>query len=114
MLIDIHQLKLTSSTRSNYYKILHYYRETEEKTFSGQRDTCRRITERLNDITFWRNELATEFERMLTETHQLQDVRRAVEKANQDCDPPLQMAQECLYHREGRQGKLSLKWFVLD
>lgn len=82
------------------------FRETEEKTFSGQRDTCRRITERLNDITFWRNELATELERMLTETHQLQDVRRAVEKANQDCDPPLQMAQECLYHREGRQGTL--------
>ncbi|XP_065221213.1 tektin-3-like [Planococcus citri] len=79
-------------------------RETEEKTFSGQRDTCRRLSERLNDIMFWRNELATELERMLSEIHLLQDVRRALEKSNQDCDPPLHMAQECLYFREGRQG----------
>lgn len=55
---------------------------------------------------FWRNELATELERMLSEIHLLQDVRRSIEKANQDCDPPLHMAQECLYFREGRQGTL--------
>lgn len=84
--------------------ILLKYRETEEKTFSGQRDTCRRISERLNDITFWRNELATELERMLSETHLLQDVRRALERAKQDCESPLHIVQECLYHREGRQG----------
>ncbi|KAE8740082.1 hypothetical protein FOCC_FOCC014407 [Frankliniella occidentalis] len=36
--------------------------------------------------------------------HRLQDTRRALEKAIQDCEPPLHIAQENLYHREGRHG----------
>ena len=84
-------------------------RETEEKTFSSQRDTNRRISERLNDITFWKNELETELERILAETHLLQDCRRALEKSKQDCEQPLHTALECLYHREGRQGMCKIK-----
>lgn len=80
-------------------------RETDEKTQTGQRDAGRRIGERITDATFWRNEIATELERMLAETNLLQDTRRALEKAIQDCEAPLHIAQECLYHREGRQGK---------
>lgn len=78
-------------------------RETDEKTTTGQRDAGRRIGERITDSTFWRNEIATELERMLAETNLLQDTRRALEKAIQDCEAPLHIAQECLYHREGRQ-----------
>ncbi|CAH0388564.1 unnamed protein product [Bemisia tabaci] len=83
---------------------LRVMRETDEKTAIGQRDTGRRIGERITDITFWKNELTTELERMITESNLLQDMRRALEKAIADCDPPLHIAQECLYHREGRQG----------
>ncbi|KAG8247232.1 tektin-3-like [Homalodisca vitripennis] len=79
-------------------------RETDEKTQVGQRDAGRRLGERITDITFWRNELATELERMIAESNLLQDTRRALEKARQDCEPPLHIAQECLYHRENRQG----------
>lgn len=82
-----------------------FFRETEEKTYSSQRETCRRISERLNDIAFWRNELTTELERMLSETHLLQDARRSLEKTKQDCDPPLHIALDCMYFREARQGK---------
>lgn len=48
--------------------------------------------------------MGTELERMIAESNLLQDTRRALEKARQDCEPPLHIAQECLYHRENRQG----------
>lgn len=79
-------------------------RQTDEKTAQGQRDVGRRIGERLTDTTFWRNELNTELERLLSEYALLSDSRRKANKALQDLDTPLHVAQECLYHREGRQG----------
>ncbi|GLG99803.1 Tektin-3, partial [Gryllus bimaculatus] len=79
-------------------------RETEEKTASGQRESGRRLGERLTDTTFWRNELATELERLLGETNLLQDKRRDLEKAIQDIEGPMHIAKECLYQRENRIG----------
>ncbi|XP_026681587.1 tektin-3-like [Diaphorina citri] len=92
---------LSEKIRSEAIRVM---RETEERTAIGQRDSGRRLGERLTDITFWRNELSTELEKMLAEIALLQDTRRALEKAIRDCEPPLSVAQECLYHREARQG----------
>ncbi|XP_001851055.2 tektin-3 isoform X1 [Culex quinquefasciatus] len=78
-------------------------RETDEKTSQGQRDAARRLGERITDITFWRNELNTELEKLVAESAQLTDTKRNVQKALQDLDPPLHITQECLYHREGRK-----------
>ena len=83
---------------------LNVIRETEEKTVTGQRESGRRLGERITDTTFWRNEISTELERMLAETNLLQDKRRDLEKAIQDTEGPLHIAQECLYQRENRQG----------
>nr|CAD7589098.1 unnamed protein product [Timema genevievae] len=80
-------------------------RETDEKTATGQRDSGRRLGERITDTVFWRNEVATELERLIAETNLLQDKRRDLEKAIQDIEGPLHIAQECLYHRENRIGK---------
>lgn len=79
-------------------------RETDEKTSQGQRDAGRRIGERITDITFWRNELNTELEKLVAEAARLSDVKRIVAKALQDLEAPLHIAQECLYHRETRKG----------
>ena len=79
-------------------------RETDEKTSQGQRDAARRLGERITDITFWRNELTTELEKLIAESAQLTDTKRNVQKALQDLEPPLHIAQECLYHRESRKG----------
>lgn len=79
-------------------------RETYEKTNQAQRDTGRRLGERLTDVTFWRNELNTEHESLVAEAAQLTDTKRAVQKAIQDCEAPLHITQECLYHRENRKG----------
>lgn len=83
-----------------------FCRETDEKTSQGQREAGRRLGERITDTTFWRNEVRNELEKLLTETSLLQDFSRALKKAIDDIEGPLHIAQECLYHREKRHGKL--------
>ncbi|XP_055915240.1 tektin-3 isoform X2 [Eupeodes corollae] len=78
-------------------------RETDEKTAQGQRDAGRRLGERLTDVTFWKNELNTELEKVVFETNSLANYKSIITKAIQDLETPLHIAQECLYHREGRQ-----------
>lgn len=58
-------------------------RETDEKTAQGQRDAGRRLGERITDVTFWRNELNTELEKLVAEAAQLADTKRNVQKALQ-------------------------------
>jgi tektin-3 len=57
----------------------------------------------LTDITFWRNELSTELEKLLAESAQLADTKRHLQKAIQDLEAPLHIAKECLYNREERR-----------
>lgn len=79
-------------------------RQTEEKTVQGQREAGRRLGERLTDLTFWRNELSIELEKVIAEYSLLADMKRRTTKALEDLDPPLKVAEECLYFRENRQG----------
>ncbi|XP_015587534.1 tektin-3 isoform X2 [Cephus cinctus] len=79
-------------------------RTAEEKIQYGQYDTSRRLGERISDVTFWRNEVASELERLIQESERLQDCRSVLEKAIQDIEGPLHIAEECLYHRESRKG----------
>lgn len=80
-------------------------RQLDEVTAQGQRETGRRLGERITDITFWRNEAHVELERMLAETKQLQDTKRTLDRAAQDLfEGCLHIAQECLYQREKRLG----------
>lgn len=72
----------------------------------GQYDTGRRLGERINDVNFWKNEIASELERLLQEIERLQDCRSILEKAIQDIQGPLHIAEECLYYREARKGNL--------
>lgn len=58
-------------------------RETDEKTSIGQRDAGRRLGERVTDVTFWRNELNTELEKLVSEAALLADCKRNVQKALQ-------------------------------
>lgn len=79
-------------------------RETDEKTSQGQRDAGRRLGERITDVTFWRNELNTELDKLVSESAAISDLKRRCGKAMLDLEAPLHIAQECLYHREGRSG----------
>ncbi|XP_035728105.1 tektin-3-like isoform X1 [Vespa mandarinia] len=83
---------------------LRIVRNAEEKIQYGQLDTGRRLGERINDVSFWRNEIVSELERLLQEIERLQDCRSVLDKAIRDIDGPLHIAEECLYHREARKG----------
>ncbi|XP_045462651.1 tektin-3-like [Harmonia axyridis] len=98
-----------SDTNRNYSErlrgeFIRVMRETDEKTLAGQRESGRRLGERITDTTFWRNEVRTELEKLLTESALLQDSRRSIQKAMNDIEGPLHIAQECLYQRENRLG----------
>lgn len=71
---------------------------------SGQHNTSRRLGERINDVSFWRNELISELERLLQEIERLQDCCSILNKAIKDIESPLHIAEECLYYREARKG----------
>lgn len=63
-----------------------------------------KLGERLTDLTFWRNELSIELEKVIAEYSLLSDMKRRTTKALEDLDPPLKVTEECLYFRENRQG----------
>lgn len=79
-------------------------RDADDKVQRGQHDTGRRLGERINDVNFWRHEVASELERLHQETGRLQDCRSVLEKAVRDIEGPLHIVEECLYHREARKG----------
>lgn len=52
----------------------------------------------------WRNEIASELERLITEDCKMQECRRDLQITIQNLEGQLHIAQECLYHRESREG----------
>ncbi|CAG5125750.1 unnamed protein product [Candidula unifasciata] len=78
-------------------------READDKTKRTQGDVSKRLGERVRDINFWKNELNNETDNMLTETNELLEAKRLLEKCLAETENPLHIAQECLYHREKRQ-----------
>ncbi|KAJ6645418.1 Tektin-3 [Pseudolycoriella hygida] len=70
----------------------------------GQTSSGFRIGERVTDSKNMRDELNIELGKLIDEMKLLTDTKRNVEKALQDLETPLHIAQECLYHRECRYG----------
>lgn len=79
-------------------------RETDDKTRRTQSDVGKRLGERISDIQFWKTELSNETDNMIAEINALVEAKRVLEKALQETENPLHISQECLYHREKRQG----------
>ena len=79
-------------------------RETDETTKRMQSDVGKKLGDRIGDIQFWKNEVAHETDNMLTEISAVVESKRVLEKALQETENPLHIAQECLYNREKRQG----------
>ncbi|XP_011069058.1 PREDICTED: tektin-3-like [Acromyrmex echinatior] len=79
-------------------------REVDEKVKEGQTESGRKLGERITDVTFWRNEVASELERLIIENGKMQDSRRKLQTVIQSLERPLHITQECLYHRESRKG----------
>ncbi|XP_043855529.1 tektin-3 [Dromiciops gliroides] len=78
--------------------------DKDQQTRSTQSDTTKNLGERVNDIGFWKSELIHELDEMIGETNALTDVKKRLERALTETEAPLQVAQECLFHREKRMG----------
>ncbi|XP_063817094.1 tektin-3 [Pseudophryne corroboree] len=76
--------------------------EKDQKTRKVQNDTSKDLGERVNDIVFWKSEINHEIDQIIGETNALSEVKRRLERALAETEGPLQVAQECLYHREKR------------
>ncbi|XP_011699482.1 PREDICTED: tektin-3-like [Wasmannia auropunctata] len=105
------QIKLCNETNANicYSEKLRkntacLIREADEKIHKGQVDSGRKLGERITDITFWRNEMTMELERLIVENGKQQECRRSLQRVVQNLEAQLHIAQECLYHRESRKG----------
>ncbi|XP_027695524.1 tektin-5 [Vombatus ursinus] len=78
--------------------------DKDQLTRQMQEGTYRNLGQRLSDIGFWKSELTYELDRLLTESHALDTAKRRLECAADELESPLQVALECLYHREKRIG----------
>ncbi|XP_067860379.1 tektin-3 [Heptranchias perlo] len=78
--------------------------DKENITKKTQFETNKNLGERVNDIMFWKSELAHETEQIIGETNSLTEVKKRLERALTETEGPLRVAQECLYHREKRMG----------
>ncbi|NP_001088893.1 uncharacterized protein LOC496239 [Xenopus laevis] len=76
--------------------------ERDQKTRKIQNETSKDLGERVNDISFWKSEIIHEIDQMIGETNALSEMKRRLERALMETEGPLQVAQECLYHREKR------------
>lgn len=78
--------------------------DKDQQTRKTQSEATKDLGERVNDIVFWKSELNHEMDEMIGETNALGDMRKRLERALAETEAPLQVAQECLLHREKRMG----------
>ncbi|CAO2643573.1 Tekt3 [Lemmus lemmus] len=69
-----------------------------------QVDTTQNLGERVNDIAFWKSEITHELDEMIGETNALTNLKKRLERVLIETEAPLQVARECLFHREKRMG----------
>ncbi|XP_027696474.1 tektin-3 [Vombatus ursinus] len=100
--------KESESSRHNAEKLRvdtsRMIQDKDQQTRNTQSDTTKNLGERVNDIGFWKSELIHELDEMIGETNALTDVKKRLERALAETEAPLQVAQECLFHREKRMG----------
>ncbi|KAL0983778.1 hypothetical protein UPYG_G00132690 [Umbra pygmaea] len=103
---NLSQYRESESSRNSAERLrrdtVRLMQDKEQLTRKSQESTSKNIGERLNDITFWRSELNHEVDNMVSEIMALTEVKRRLERALQETESPLQVSQECLYHREKR------------
>ncbi|XP_043469321.1 tektin-3-like [Leptopilina heterotoma] len=82
----------------------HLIRKAKEKVEEDQKESDRKLGERIVDIGFWRNEITSELERLLDENKKMRECFQNLEEAIKNNSQPLNITQECLYQRENRIG----------
>ena len=79
-------------------------KETEATTTRTQRSNEHKLSQRLRDINFWKDELQTKLAENAEETSVLLERKDELEKALASTKFPLEVASSCLGYRESRIG----------
>ncbi|XP_041096310.1 tektin-2-like, partial [Polyodon spathula] len=69
-----------------------------------EQDTCTRLSDRIDEVTKWKDSLLKCLDDVDTEIKALSIVKESTEKALAATSLPLDVAIECLMLREGRRG----------
>ncbi|XP_041099541.1 tektin-2-like, partial [Polyodon spathula] len=78
--------------------------ETSNKSKWDEQDTCTRLSDRIDEVTKWKDSLLKCLDDVDTEIKALSIVKESTEKALAATSLPLDVAIECLTLREGRRG----------
>jgi len=78
--------------------------DTDAKTVKNQQESSKNLGNRIADINFWKSEVNHELDEMGKEINDLTNWKKRTEQALKETEGPLQIAQECLFNREKRQG----------
>ncbi|THD24164.1 putative cystoskeletal protein tektin [Fasciola hepatica] len=77
--------------------------ETSDRVQRAQQEVSKKLGERISDIYFLKSQLLEQTDYLVEEMNKLKQSKTILEKAFQETENPLHIAQECLYHREKRQ-----------
>lgn len=78
--------------------------ETEEITLCTQRDVSHKFSQRLQNVTFWKQEVETKVKEIQLEIDAVQERKQELEKALHNTNQPLGVAKRCLDFRQKRMG----------
>lgn len=78
--------------------------ETEEITLRTQRDVGHKFSQRIQNITFWKQEVEAKVQELQREIDAIQERGRELEKALHNTSLPLEIARRCLAFRQKRIG----------
>lgn len=78
--------------------------ETDEATKKTQRDVNKKFDQRLDDVTYWKDELERKLKDTKDEIEMLLAYKTRLEHAHEACKEPLAIVEDCLNFREGRIG----------
>ncbi|XP_072163428.1 tektin-1-like [Diadema setosum] len=78
--------------------------ETDEATKKTQRDVNKKFEQRLDDVTYWKDELEKKLKDTKDEIEMLLAYKTRLQNALEACIEPLSIVNQCLNFREGRIG----------
>ena len=78
--------------------------ETRIRTKQDQSEVKERFRQRVGDISFWKTELQKKLGELKTHLDELESQHIRVKQALEACSEPLSISEQCLAHRNQRQG----------
>ena len=79
-------------------------RDVIDRTAKSQDDVAQKLGDRVKDISFWKREIQNELDAMAGDANEMVKANKCLERALGELTRPLEIAQECLLLRQGRNG----------